>query len=38
MSLPTKIVADEEHNIVTLENYDISPVMFTSVKREKRSH
>ena len=37
MSLATKIVADKENNIVTLENYDISPVMLTSVKREKRS-
>jgi len=37
MSLATKITADKENNIVTLENYDISPVMLTSVKREKRS-
>jgi len=37
MSVATKITADKENNIVTLENYDISPVMLTSVKREKRS-
>ena len=37
MSLATKIIADKENNIVTLENYDISPVMLTNVRREKTS-
>jgi len=37
MSLATKIVADKENNIVTLENYDISPVMLNNVRREKTS-
>jgi hypothetical protein len=37
ISLATKIVADKENNIVTLENYDIQPVMLTSVRREKAS-
>src|SRR5205814_2577739 len=37
MSLATKIIADKENNIVTLENYDISPVMLNNVKREKTS-
>ena len=38
MSVATKIIADKEHNIVTLENYDIQPVLLTSVKREKVTH
>jgi hypothetical protein len=38
ISLATKIIADKENNIVTLENYDIQPVMLTHVKREKASH
>jgi hypothetical protein len=37
MSLATKIIADKENNIVTLENYDISPVMLNNVRREKTS-
>src|SRR5436189_1048825 len=37
MSIAMKIVADKENNIVTLENYDISPVMLNNVKREKTS-
>ena len=35
MSLATKIIADKENNIVTLENYDIQPVMLNNVRREK---
>ena len=37
MSLATKIIADKENNIVTLENYDIQPVMLNNVRREKAS-
>jgi hypothetical protein len=37
MSLATKVIADKEHNIVTLENYDTQPVMLTQVHREKSS-
>ena len=37
MSLATKIIADKENNIVTLENYDISPVILNNVRREKTS-
>jgi hypothetical protein len=37
LSLATKIIPDKENNIVTLENYDIQPVMLTSVKRERAS-
>jgi len=35
MSIATKIIADKENNIVTLENYDTQPVMLNNVKREK---
>jgi hypothetical protein len=38
MSLATKIIADKENNIVTLENYDIQQVLLTHVRREKVSH
>lgn len=37
MSLATKIIADKENDIVTLENYDTQPVMLTHVRREKSS-
>ena len=37
MSLATKIIADKDNNIVTLENYDIQPVMLNNVKRQKAS-
>ena len=37
MSLATKIIADKENNIITLENYDIQPVMLNNIKREKAS-
>jgi len=37
MSLATKIIADKENNIITLENYDISPVMLNNIRREKMS-
>jgi hypothetical protein len=37
MSLATKIIADKENNIVTLENYDTQPVMLNNVRREKAS-
>jgi hypothetical protein len=37
MSLATKIIADKENNVVTLENYDIQPVLLTNIRREKIS-
>ena len=37
MSVATKIIADKDNNIVTLENYDLQPVQITNVKREKAS-
>jgi hypothetical protein len=38
MSIATKIIPDKENNIVTLENYDIQPVLLTNIKRQKVSH
>jgi hypothetical protein len=38
MSLATKIIADREANIVTLENFDLQPVMLTNVKHERASY
>ena len=35
MSVATKIVADKENDIVTLENYGLQPVLLTNVKRQK---
>jgi hypothetical protein len=37
MSVATKIIPDKENNIVTLEDYDIQPVLLTNVRREKIS-
>ena len=37
ISVATRIVADKENNIITLENYDIQPVLLTHVRREKAS-
>src|SRR5262249_26371773 len=37
MSLATKIIADKENGIITLENYGIQPVLLQGVKREKSS-
>jgi hypothetical protein len=38
MSVATKITADKENQIITLENYGTQPVLLQSVKREKASH
>ena len=38
MSIATKIIADKENNIVTLENYGTQPVLLTNIRREKISH
>jgi len=37
LSVATKITSDPEHNIVTLENWDTTPVRLTTVKRERAS-
>lgn len=38
ISVATKIIADKEANIVTLENFDTQPVMLTHVKHQRPSH
>ena len=37
MSLATKITEDKDKHIITLENYDIQPVLLQSVRRERAS-
>jgi hypothetical protein len=37
LSLATKITEDKDKQIITLENYDIQPVLLQSVKRERTS-
>lgn len=34
MSVATKIIADKDSNMITLENYDIQPVLLKNVRRE----
>ena len=38
VSVATRIIADKANQVVTLENYDIQPVMLTKVTRERVSH
>jgi hypothetical protein len=38
MSLATKVIYDKEANMISLENFETSPVMLTQVRREKVSH
>jgi hypothetical protein len=38
MSIATKIMLDKKENMVTLENYETSPVRLTNVRREKVTH
>jgi len=37
MSLATKITEDKDKHIITLENYEIQPVLLQSVRRERAS-
>ena len=37
MSIATKIIPDKEHNTITLENYQTSPVLLNNVRRERVS-
>jgi len=34
MSVATKVIYDKEHDMISLENYDIQPVQLTTVKRQ----
>ena len=38
MSIATKVIYNKKENMVTLENYQTSPVLLTNVKREKVTH
>ena len=38
MSIATKVIYDKAENMLTLENFQTSPVQLTNVKREKASH
>jgi hypothetical protein len=38
MSIATRIVLDKKENMVTLENYQTSPVQLTNIRREKVTH
>jgi hypothetical protein len=38
MSVATKVIADKESKIITLENFSTSPVLLQAVKREHGSH
>ena len=38
MSIATKVIYDKKENMITLENYQTSPVQLTNVKREKVTH
>jgi len=38
MSVATKVIYDKEHNMITLENYDLQPVQLTNVKRQQVTH
>ena len=38
MSIATKVIYDKKENMITLENYQTSPVQLTNVKAEKVTH
>jgi hypothetical protein len=38
MSIATKVIHDKKDNMITLENYETSPVRLTNVKRERVTH
>jgi hypothetical protein len=38
MSLATKVIFDKKENMISLENYETSPVLLTNVRREKVTH
>jgi hypothetical protein len=38
MTVATKVIHDKEHNMITLEDYNLQPVQLTRVKRERASH
>jgi hypothetical protein len=38
MSLATKVIYDKDQNMISLENYQLQPVLLTNVKRERVTH
>jgi hypothetical protein len=38
MSIATKVIYDKKENMISLENYQTSPVQLTNVRREKITH
>ncbi|MCU1385108.1 MAG: hypothetical protein JWL71_3805 [Acidobacteria bacterium] len=38
MSVATKVIYDKKENMITLENFETSPVQLTNVRREKAGH
>jgi hypothetical protein len=38
MSLATKVIYDKDQNMLSLENYQLQPVLLTNVKRQRVSH
>jgi hypothetical protein len=38
MSLATKVIYDKKENMITLENFETTPVQLTNVRREKVTH
>jgi hypothetical protein len=38
MSVATKVIHDKEHDMITLEDYNLQPVQLTHVRRERATH
>ena len=38
MSIATKVIYDKEENMISLEDFEISPVQLTNIRREKITH
>jgi len=38
MSIATKVIYDKKENMITLENFQTTPVQLTNVKRERVTH
>jgi hypothetical protein len=38
MSIATKVVYDKKENMISLENFQTSPVQLTNIRREKVTH
>jgi hypothetical protein len=38
MSIATKVIYDQKENMISLENYQTSPVQLTNIKRERVTH